>query len=58
MKAIEKKLNQLKYKLILSYIIGLKEPGHCKEGLGGFCGPKMLPLYEYSQKWERVKMLR
>lgn len=27
-----------------SYVIGLEEPGHRKEGLGGLCGPKVLPL--------------
>lgn len=28
----------------MSYIIGLEEPGHGKEGLGRLRGPKMLPL--------------
>ena len=45
-KKMNHRQNQLKSKWMLPYIIGLKEPGHRKEGLGGLCGPKMLPLYE------------
>lgn len=36
-----------------SYIIGLKEPGHCKESLSGLCGSKMLSLCEQRYENER-----
>lgn len=38
----------------LSYIIGLKEPGHCKESLSGLCGPKMFTLHEPRHECQSV----
>lgn len=38
----------------VSYIIGLKEPGHRKESLCGLCGPKMLSLHEPRHESKRA----
>lgn len=38
----------------VSYIIGLKEPGHSKESLRSLGGPKMLPLHK-QKPWEKKK---
>lgn len=37
-------LNRVNNSKASSYIIGLEEPGHGKEGLRSLCGPKMLSL--------------